>query len=97
MKISEMNQNQKRVFLMVVDACNEFIGGWENTLCDTEEGSEEWKHAKEVLATEHDTMVDWILSDIRLSKEWQKLEHLHFVSIEWTKERIDRRLKKMGY
>ena len=97
MKISEMNSNQKRVFSMVVDACNEFIGGWENTMMDEEEGSEEWQNAKEMLEAGHDALVQWILSDVKLSTEWKRLEHLHFVSLEWTKERIDRRLKKMGY
>ena len=97
MKISEMNNNQKRVYHMVVDACNEFIGGWENTMLDEEEGSEEWQKAKKMLEAGHDTLVEWILSDIRSSAEWICYEHLHFVSLEWTKERIDRRLKKMGY
>ncbi len=97
MKISEMNSNQKRVFMMVVDACNEFIGGWENTMMDYPEDDEEYKNAQEILGAGHDTLVNWILSDIRHSTEWQRLEHLHFVSLEWTKERVDRRLKKMGY
>lgn len=97
MKISEMNNNQKQVFMMVLEACNEFIGGWENTLDDSEEGSEDWNSAKRMLETDHNTMVEWILSDIQCSREWKRIEHLHFVSIAWTKERIDKRLKKMGY
>lgn len=97
MKISEMNNNQKRVYLMVVELCNEFIGGWENTLCDAEENSEEWNEAQKMLNADHDTKVEWILSDVRHSIEWQRLENLHFVSLEWTRERIDKRLRKMGY
>jgi len=97
MKISEMNSNQKTVYLMVVDACNEFIGGWENTMLDEPEGSEEWQNAKELLEEGHDALVGYILGDIRSSREWQRLEHLHFVSLEWTKERISKRLTKMGY
>ncbi len=92
-----MNSNQKRVYQMVVDACNEFIGGWENTMDDYPEGTEEYAEAQRMLGTDHETMVNWMLNDIRNSREWQRLEHLHFVSLEWTKERIDKRLKKMGY
>lgn len=97
MKISEMNSNQKQVYLMVVDACNEYIGGWENAMMDAEEGSEDWLSAKRQLEVGHDTLVEWILDEVRYSTLWKRLEHLHFVTIEWTKERISRRLKKMGY
>ena len=82
---------------MVVDACNEYIGGWENSMMDSHEGSEDWLEAKKMLEQPHDTIVKWILDDIRYSREWKRLEHLHFVTLDWTRERIDRRLKKMGY
>lgn len=97
MKVSEMNINQRRVYTLCVEACNEYIGGWENARDDAEPDSEEWKQANYMLTQDHDTLVEWILSDVRSTPEWKKLENLHFVTIEWTKERIDKRLSKWGY
>lgn len=92
-----MTQNQKQVYLLCIEACNEFIGGWENTRLDSAEGSEDWEMANKMLSQPHETLVEWILDDVRRSREWQRLEHLHFVTIAWTRERIDKRLTKWGY
>lgn len=97
MKLSEMNGNQKQVYRMVIDACNEYVGGWENAMEDSSEGSEEWLEAKAQLEAGHDTLVSRVLCEVRNSTEWKRLEHLHFVTIEWTKERVNKRLAKMGY
>ena len=97
MKLSEMNGNQKQVYRMVIDACNEYVGGWENAMEDSSEGSDEWLEAKAQLEAGHDTLVGRVLCEVLNSTEWKCLEHLHFVTIEWTKERVNKRLAKMGY
>lgn len=97
MKLSEMNENQRKVWEIAVENVNMYIGGYENTMLDYPEDSEEYKDAKESLSLPHDELVEIILGWCRMSREWQRIENLHFVGIEFMKERISKRLNKYGY
>ena len=96
-KFSELNSNQKIVYRIVIDECSNYIGGYENQLDDNQEGTEDWQEAYDALHKSHEELVDIIMRWVRGNSLWECNEHLHFVSLEWIRERIDRRLKKWGY
>lgn len=97
MKYADMNENQKQVFRLVSDECNHYIGGWENQMMDYSEGTEEYEEAQSALSQSHEELVDTLFCIVRHTREWENMENLHFVSLDWMKERVDKRLKKMGY
>lgn len=97
MKLSEMNDNQKLAFSIAAEATDYYIGGWENTMEDSEPDSENYKEAEEALSYSHDVLVEIILSDCRIDPRWQKLQNLHLVGLDFLRERISRRLTKYGY
>ena len=97
MKVSEMNENQRTVWEIAVEQVNLYTGGNENTMLDYPEDSEEYKAAKEALSLPHDEMVDEILTWCRSDRRWERIENLHFVGLDFMKERISRRLTKYGY
>lgn len=97
MKVSEMNENQKKVWRLAVDNVNELIGGYENTMEDYSEDSEEYQHAKSVLELPHEDLVNIVFGWCRASREWKSIENLHLVGFDFLRERISNRLKKYGY
>ena len=97
MKLSEMNANQRKAWEIAVEAVNMYIGGYENQMEDSEEGSENWIEAYNALHASHEEMVETCLAWARMSREWERLEHLHFVGIDFLRERVHKRLVKYGY
>lgn len=97
MKVSEMNSNQRLVWEIAVENVNEYIGGFENDLEDCEEDSDGWKTAKDALSLSHEELIDEILSWCRADQRWQRIENLHFVGLDFMRERISKRLAKYGY
>lgn len=93
MKFAECNENQKRVWRMVQEETNNYIGGLENTMMDYEEGDEEYQKAKAELQN-FEGIKKYIRSMVFGSREWRKIDNLHFVTTEWVEERIDRRVRK---
>lgn len=97
-RFSELNNNQKQVYILVQEETDNYIGGLENSLDDEEEGSEEWQRSHdELYNTDRQYKIDYILSEIRLSRIWKLNEQLHFVSLDWVKARINKRLARYGY
>lgn len=96
MKFSEMNDNQKQVYTLVVNNANELIGGLENTMEDNPKDSDEYREAKAKLAN-HEELVEDVYIWVRSTTIWQRVENLHFVSLEWLHERCEKRITKMGY
>lgn len=104
MKYSEMNERQKKAYRNAIGAINFYIGGWENTLLDESEGSDDWKKAYDVLH-DHDGLKEAIyhlattalyingcqFNDERLVKD------IRLCGKEWLMERIEKRLVKEGY
>ena len=105
MKISEMNERQKKVFFNVLGAANEIIGGYENALMDYSEGSEEYKTYENALAN-HENLVSEIYESAITQIHEELLERfpgcwdvneIRFCGKSFIMERIEARLKKMGY
>lgn len=59
MKVSEMNQRQKKAFYNIYYAANDLLGGLENTLLDYPKDSDEYMHADAML---HDH--DWLVKTL---------------------------------
>ena len=99
MKYAEMNERQKRVFRGVLGAANDIVGGLENTLLDNDENSEEYKDAKAGLA-DHDGLAvaiyDMVING-NAGTECVSIADVRFCGRKWIKERIEKRLIKMGY
>ena len=99
MKYAEMNDRQKRVFMAVLGAANDLVGGLENTMLDNAEGTEEYRLAQEALA-EHDGLAvaiyDMVINGYT-GTECVSIRDVRFCGKAWIKERIEKRLAKMGY
>lgn len=97
MKVSEMNGNQYMVYQLAIENCSDYIGGFENQMQDSCEGSDEYNEAKRALSLSHDELVEEIASWCRMDNRWRKVENLHLVGLDFLKERISKRLTKWGY
>jgi len=94
-RVAELNANQHAVYKAVIDQCNNYFGGWCNTLDDSERGSDNWNDAVDALTAKPVDIAETILHDVRrFSPEWQYLENTHFVGLGWLKERVYRRVAK---
>lgn len=107
MKLSECNARQRKAYINVYHACNWIIGGWENAMEDNPEDSEEYKGAKAWL-DDREALMDYIYSEVISTVyhegamfwgagEERYLKDIRFCGKAWIMERIDKRLKKMGY
>lgn len=107
MKISEMNERQKKAFYNVYWAANDLIGGLENTLLDYPEDSEEYKSAYALLYN-HDRLVQALYHEATTAFydcgfcgfgiEYQKyIRDINFCGKEWIMQRCEKRVTKMGY
>lgn len=107
MKYSECNARQKKAFMNVYHACNWIVGGWENTMQDNDKDSEEYKGAQEWLS-DHDRLAEYIYSEVISTvygdgvmswggSEARYLRDIRFCGKAWILERIEARLRKMGY
>lgn len=107
MKTSDMNARQRKAFFNILHAANWHIGGLENTISDEGEDSEEGKSATAQLA-DHDELVKTIY-DMALTDIYEEggvmwgaecesyIKDIRFCGKEWLLERVEKRLKKMGY
>ena len=107
MKLSECNARQRKVYLNVYHAANWIIGGLENTLEDFEKESEEYKSAEAQL-NDHQGLVDNIYNEaisniygdgyMQFGGDIKKyLKDVRFCGKAWIMERVEARLRKMGY
>lgn len=107
MKLSECNARQRKVYMNVYHAANWIIGGLENTLEDNARDSEEFKEAMAQL-DDHEGLVNAIYEAATTelygegSVKWgadikRYLKDVRFCGKAWIMERVERRLKKMGY
>lgn len=92
----EMSAHEKQVERLITEAVSEIIGGFENQLYDSEEGSEEWLAARAVL--NHDTLFGMIYDNVMYySSNKRHASHIRFAGKAFIEERIERRLAKEGY
>lgn len=97
MKRSEMNLHQREAFDYICEVMSEYIGGYENTLSDFPEGTEEYKEAKDFLGQGHDELKGIIYEEVMAISDTGTAKHLRFAGTDFIMERIDRRLAKWGY
>lgn len=108
MKTTEMNARERKAFYNVKHAADELLGGLENTLCDSEPESEEYKKANDLL-NDHDKLVTTLYEMATtaiyqtgmtcFNKETCKkeLRDINFCGREWIMERCEKRITKEGY
>lgn len=108
MKVSEMNQREKKAFYNIKHAANNLLGGLENTLLDYEENEPEYISAKALLEN-HDRLVTELyemattaiygegyccFNPAAVQKE---LRDINFCGKAWLMERCEKRITKEGY
>lgn len=107
MKYSDCNEKQKKAWRNIQFSAEWIIGGYENTMLDYEEDSEEYQSAARALK-DHDELVDEIYQEaISVYHEpgmacfnasaKRYLNDIKFCGKEWLMERVDRRVRKLGY
>ena len=108
MKVSEMNQREKKAFYNIKHAANDLLGGLENTLLDYGQDEDEYKRAKALLG-DHEALVKELyeiattaiygngyccFNPATVQKE---LRDINFCGKAWLMERCDKRITKEGY
>jgi len=108
MKVSEMNQREKKAFYNIKHAANDLLGGLENTLLDYGQDDPEYKSAKAQLS-DHEGLVTELygmattaiygegyccFNPATVEKE---LRDINFCGKAWLMERCDKRITKEGY
>ena len=107
MKYSDCNARQKKAYRNIYHTANWIIGGLENTMLDNERDSEEYKSAEAQLKN-HNGLVDEIYNEAISSvyddgsccfneSAERFLRDIRFCGKEWLMERVEARVKKMGY
>lgn len=107
MKYADMNDRQKKAFRNILYAALFTIGGLENTLEDNAEDSEEYKKAKATLS-DHEGLVSEIYYEathsiygdgfVEFNQEASSfMKDIRFCSKDWLMERVECRVRKMGY
>lgn len=91
----EMNAHERVVDMLIQEAVSQFIGGYENTLTDFAEDTEEYKQAQRIL--NHDTLLDIIYKDVMVNSKGNYASHIRFAGKKFITDRIETRLKKEGY
>lgn len=107
MKLSECNARQRKAYINVYHACNWIVGGLENTMEDNGKDTEEYKDAEAQLKNRdalaeriYEEVITTVFNDGVMScgaNDERYLKDIRFCGKAWIMERIDKRLKKMGY
>ena len=107
MKVSEMNERQKRAFHNIYWAAQHLLGGLENTLLDYSEDSDDYKSA-EALLKNHKELVNRLYEMATTAvygegfcgfgKQYQmEIRDINFCGKDWLMERCEKRVTKEGY
>ena len=90
------NSHEKLAIMLIKESMSSFIGGYENSLLDNDEDSEEYKSAYEFLHSGHENLVDTIYWDVmHCQRGYEK--HLRFSGETFIRDQISKRLEKWGY
>ena len=107
MKLSECNAKQRKAFLNIVHAANWIIGGLENTVADCDPDDKDRIDAEKALAN-HAVLVNGIYEAattdiytdgaVKFGKGAESyLKDIRFCGKAWLMERVEARVKKLGY
>lgn len=95
---TKMNAHQSQAYRLMDEIVCDVIGGYENTMSDYEEGSEEYVEAQEFLDTPHDELKSIIYDLIINTAETQGYsKHIKFAGKDFILDLIEKRLLKWGY
>lgn len=107
MKVSEMNERQKRAFNNIYWAAQHLLGGLENTLLDYSEDSDDYKSA-EALLKNHKELVNRLYEMATTAvygegfcgfgkRHQMEIRDINFCGKDWLMERCEKRITKEGY
>ena len=107
MKVSEMNERQKRAFHNIYWAAQHLLGGLENTLLDYSEDNDDYKSA-EALLKNHKELVNRLYEMATTAvygegfcgfgkRHQMEIRDINFCGKEWLMERCEKRITKEGY
>ena len=107
MKVSEMNERQKRAFHNIYWAAQHLLGGLENTLLDYSEDSDDYKSA-EALLKNHKELVNRLYEMATTAvygegfcgfgkRHQMEIRDINFCGKEWLMERCEKRITKEEY
>lgn len=107
MKVSEMNERQKRAFHNIYWAAQHLLGGLENTLLDYSEDSDDYKSA-EALLKNHKELVNRLYEMATTAvygegfcgfgkRHQMEIRDINFCGKDWLMERCEKRITKEGY
>lgn len=107
MKLSEMNERQKRAFHNIYWAAQHLLGGLENTLLDYSEDSDDYKSA-EALLKNHKELVNRLYEMATTAvygegycgfgkRHQMEIRDINFCGKDWLMERCEKRITKEGY
>ena len=107
MKVSEMNERQKRAFHNIYWAAQHLLGGLENTMLDYSKDDEEYKSA-EALLKNHKELVNRLYEMATTAiydegfcgfgrQHQMAIRDINFCGKEWLMERCEKRITKEGY
>lgn len=98
MKRSEMNAHQKLIFDLMKEVMSEYIGGYENSLLDYQEGEQEYEEAKAFLTSGRENLTKEIYKEVmKRCEAGSNATHARFAGKDFLIERITRRLIKWDY
>lgn len=90
-----MDARQTALAIIAREAAGELIGGLENTMLDYPEDSKEYQDAKSDLSAGHDTLVSWIVADVKARRE--SIPHLKFAGNDFLAKYVSKLLTKWNY
>ena len=107
MKISEMNERQKRPCHNIYWTAQHLLGGLENTLLDYSEDSDDYKSA-EALLKNHKELVNRLYEMATTAvygegycgfgkRHQMEIRDINFCGKDWLMERCEKRITKEGY
>lgn len=108
MKVSEMNQRERKAFYNIKHAANALLGGLENTLLDYGKDEPEYKSAKAQLADHEGLVIElYRMATTGIYDEGyccfdpetikKELRDINFCGKRWLMERCVVRIIKEGY
>lgn len=90
------NSHEREAIKLANYYLSEFIGGYENSLLDNDEDSEEYKNAYEFLHSGRENLVETIYTSVMHDQRGHE-KHLRFAGEKFIKDFINRKLEKWGY
>lgn len=96
MKLSEMNQHERFMYNLMRETLDQYVGGWYNTIMDTEEGDEWYNEAFNALWGQPAAkMCEWFYNDVmNACKSGTYASHARFAGGEFLKARIARYVER---